>query len=329
VVEDPGEVGAPGSLDELRELERRVEETSRRVMPTVVCLQVGGGSGSGVIVSPDGWVLTAGHVSGQAEQAVTVVFHDGHRGRAVTMGANNHVDSGLARLIGDAPPGGWPYAEMGESTKLKMGQWLIAMGHPGGYHAGRPPVVRLGRLVAVDRDEDGEPNTLTTDNTLVGGDSGGPMFDLDGRVVGIHSRIAPNVTLNMDVPVDVWVRDWERLSVGEVWPEGRRQFVQRRAPYFGAELENAGTKEGDGVRVRAVAAGGPAAMGGLKVDDVIVGINGEDVGRTEELMRKIYVSRPGVVVTLEVRRGAGEVVEVKVKLGEPKEPSTKPKRRRR
>lgn len=331
VVTEPGEVGPPQSVEELVELESRVEEAARKVTPSVVCLQIGGGSGSGVIVSRDGWVLTAGHVSGEADQPVTVIFHDGSRGRAVTLGANNNVDSGLVRMVGTPPAGGWPACEFGESTLLKRGQWLMALGHPGGYHAGRPPVVRLGRLVDVDRDEDGEPNTLTTDNTLVGGDSGGPLFDLDGRVVGIHSRIAPNVTHNMHVPVDVFVRDWDRLSAGDVWPGGQRRFVQTRSPYLGAELENAADNEG--VVVRSVAKGSPAEKGGLRAGDVIESLNGEAVARTEELTRAIFRSRAGETVKVTVRRkgegGEESKAELEVTLGEPKGPSTNPKRRRR
>lgn len=329
------------SLDELVRLQERVEAVSQKVIPTVVCLQIGGGSGSGVIVSPDGWVLTAGHVSGEPDQDVTVVLHDGRKVRAKTLGGNKGVDSGLVRLV---DPGPWPYAELGESATLRLGQWLVAVGHPGGYKIGRPPVVRLGRLLAVERDEGTRDiNTLETDATLVGGDSGGPLFDLEGRVVGIHSRIGRSVATNMHVPVDVFVRDWDRVAAGEDYGslggvQGPRNV---RTPWLGAFFQN---QENDGgVRIVSTTPGSPADMAGLKPGDVITAFAGEKVRNVLDLQVKLRVRRPGDEVKLSVRReaastdaaagGAGGVgggggvggvgggtMELSVKLGEPRPP---------
>jgi serine protease Do len=299
----------PDSVDELRSLERQVEDVVKKVTPATVGLQIGAGSGSGVIVSADGWVLTAGHVSDKAGQPVTIIMHDGRRLRGISMGANNFVDSGLVRIL---DPGPFPHAEIGGSGTLAMGQFLVAIGHPGGYRAGRSPVVRLGRLTVADN------TTLTTDSTLVGGDSGGPLFDLDGRVVGIHSRIAQNVNTNMHVPVDAFVADWPRIASGEVWGSLNRMRNpfdgNPRPARMGITLEN---HPDGGVRVTDVTAGGPAELAGLRNGDVIYRVNGVMLRNSTEFTAMLAQRRPNDVVTVEVRRDGTEDQTIRVRLGAP------------
>ncbi|MFN4242306.1 MAG: S1C family serine protease [Tepidisphaerales bacterium] len=302
--------GAVDSLESLRALERVVENVSQRVIPATVALQINASSGSGVIVSPDGWVLTAGHVSDRAGLPVTVILHDGRRVRGVTLGANKGVDSGLIRILDEGP---WPYAPMGTSAELQRGQWLLAVGHPGGYRVGRSPVVRLGRLVSVARDQ----NTLVTDNTLVGGDSGGPLFDLYGRVVGIHSRIGQQVTTNMHVPVDAYVRDWERIAQGDVWGSLGPRMPQARLPFLGIQYE----AEEQGLRLQAVTPGGPSERAGLRAGDVILRIDNEEMKSQQDVIRLLSRRAPGQVVQVEVRREGAENQVIRVRLGPPPTPA--------
>src|SRR4030095_1140333 len=103
------------------------------------------------------------------------------------------------------------FAEMGASDAVKYRQWCLATGHPGGYQEDRQAVLRLGRV------SDNESGAIVTDCTLVGGDSGGPLFDLDGRVIGINSRIGQNLAANMHVPVNTYRSSWERMAKGEAW----------------------------------------------------------------------------------------------------------------
>src|ERR1051326_4067611 len=123
-------VKAPANVKELKDLEHRVQEVYKKVTPMVVGIQIGGASGSGVIVSEDGYVLTAGHVSRQADTTCTVIMPDGKRLKAKSLGQNIGIDSGLIKITEE---GKWPHVEMGESKDLAKGQWVISLGHPHGY----------------------------------------------------------------------------------------------------------------------------------------------------------------------------------------------------
>ena len=205
---------APDNIDDLRGIEKHVERVIERVNPAVVGVLVGPGQGSGVIISEDGYVLTAGHVSGKPNQDATVILPSGERLKAKTLGQNKGIDSGMVKIVpGDNDKDRkFPFLEMGKSVDLKSGQWVLAIGHPGGFRKNRTPVVRVGRILAAN------PFLIRTDCALVGGDSGGPLFDMQGRVIGIHSRIGgKEITENVHVPVDTYRQTWDRLAKGESW----------------------------------------------------------------------------------------------------------------
>jgi S1-C subfamily serine protease len=200
---------APENVEDLRALEKHVQKVLERVLPSVVGVRVGAGQGSGVIVSEDGLILTAGHVSGSANLKAVIHLPDGKELKGKTLGRRRDIDSGMMKITTE---GKYPFLEMGKSSELKKGQWVIAVGHPGGFRANRTPVVRLGRILFVNG------SLIRTDCSLVGGDSGGPLFDMQGRVIGIHSRIGPGeITENIHVPIDTFRDTWDRLAKGEVW----------------------------------------------------------------------------------------------------------------
>lgn len=203
-------VAPPKTLDELRTIEVRSRQTVTKRLPCVVAIRLGGGQGSGVIVSRDGYVATAGHLVNKPGEKATFVMADGKTHTGVALGADRNVDSGLMKLDGDGP---WPFVEMGSCEGLALGTWCVAIGHPFGFQEGRAPVVRLGRVL------NAQPQTLRTDCAIVAGDSGGPLFDLDGKLLAIHSRIGTSMTMNFHVPIDLYRHDWETLKAGRLAAE--------------------------------------------------------------------------------------------------------------
>jgi serine protease Do len=280
---------SPDNLADLRALQTQVEAVVTKVTPAVVGLRVERGQGSGVIISDDGYVLTAGHVASRPNVDVRVVLADGKTVRGKTLGVNHAIDSGLIKIT-DPPPGGgkWPFVQMGFSGQLYKAQWCIALGHPGGFKLGRSAPLRLGRIL------DTRGTFIRTDCTLVGGDSGGPLFDLDGKVVGIHSRIGSTVNDNLHVPVDTFRDTWERLAKGDEW--GEPMF--RAKPYFGIEEDDMATN----CRVGDVFPGSPAEKAGLKTGDVITSFGGQKVENFSALVLLLAGRKVGEEVTVQILR---------------------------
>jgi len=287
---------APETLDDLRAIQEQTKKVLKRVMACTVGLQVRGAAGSGVIVSEDGTVLTAGHVVGEANQDCRVILPDGRVVKGKTLGANRTIDSGMIKITDSGP---WPFVELGTSKDLTLGEWVLAIGHPGGYRQGRSPVVRVGRISqAGDR-------LIQTDCTLVGGDSGGPLFDMQGKLIGIHSRIAPSITQNIHVPVDTYRDTWERLAKAEVWGRG---FGGGEVGYLGIMCE------GDTCKITKVTPGSPAEKAGLQAGDVVLRFDEKDVKSWNALGDLIFGKKAGQEVAVEVRRGSEELT-VRVKMG--------------
>jgi serine protease Do len=207
-----------------------------------------------------------------------VVFPDGKQVKGKVLGANLSKDIGLVKIEDEGP---WPFMERGESKPLKAGDWVIAMGHSTGFDPSRTPPVRFGRVVS-----DGPGNFMTTDCTLIGGDSGGPLFDLDGKVVGINSSIGEALKNNNHAGVDGFKDDWDRLMAGEVWGELEMNPMRNQErPVMGINFGPA--VRGGGVIVAAVR--GPAAKAGIRPGDVIRTLDGtvvRDGGNMQVLLAK-------------------------------------------
>ena len=288
----------PASTADLANLQAAIQQAVEKGLPATVGISIGGTFGSGVIVTEDGYVLTAGHVVGNTPgRDVTITLSDGKtRVPAKTLGADHDIDSGLVKITKD---GKYSHVEMGHSADLKLGQWCVTLGHPNGLKEGRPPVVRAGR-VWYARDD-----AVGTDCAIVGGDSGGPLLDTDGRVIGIHSRISDGIIENFDVPIDTFRDNWERLAKGDVW--GGPQ-----APLLGVDGEAAP----QGCKVTKVHQGFPAARAHLELDDIITHLDGEVVTGMRSLRSMISKHQFGDEVTLSVLRGE-EKLELKIKLNRP------------
>lgn len=291
----------PENAEDLKAIQEQVKLVLKRALPATVGVSLGSSAGSGVVINEEGYVLTAGHVSGKPDQHCTLIFPDGKRVRGKTLGWNKRLDSGLIKIT---EKGKWPHVPMGDSKKLKKGQWVIGVGHPGGFRAGRDPVVRLGRVLQ---------NTATliqTDCPLVGGDSGGPLFDLDGRVVGIHSRISWNITANIHVPVNGYKEDWPRLAKGDEWG-GMLDFLGRPgSAYLGIGFD----PEKEDLKVVEVNKDTAAEKAGLQVGDMLVKVDDVKLDKRTELFAFMRKKKPGDQITLEILR-AGKPVKISVKLG--------------
>jgi serine protease Do len=302
----PERTTSPATVEEAKALQAKVRQIAERATLSTVALQLPAGMGSGVIVSEDGLVLTVSNVMRQPGRSVNFVLHDGTTVRGKTLGLNAKTDTAMARII-DPPPKGaswpgaaegkWPAAPLGKSKDLTKGQWVIGLGHSGGLRRDRPPPVRLGRF-DTHLKADAE---FRTDVTIVGGDSGGPLFDLHGRVVGIHTRLGLLVGITMHVPVETFRDEWERLKAGEVIGKAARAET-------GMDLE------GLTPIVKALAAGGPAEGAGLKVGDVVASLDGESVASATDVALIVGGLNPGQVVPVVVRRGTSEL-SLKLTLG--------------
>jgi serine protease Do len=287
--------GAPGGVADLKAMQERVQKLTDKLIQCTVGVQVGQAQGSGVIVSKDGYVLTAAHVSGQPGRDVTFLMSDGKTLHGKTLGLNRTIDAGLMKIT-DA--GEFPSVEMGLSDTLKGGQWCLATGHPGGYQSDRKPVLRLGRVLWSDN------STITTDCTLVGGDSGGPLFDFEGKVIGINSRIAERIDSNMHVPVNTFKETWDRMLKGDAWGH-----LPGNNPYIGIRGD-ANAKE---AKIGHIFPDSPAAKAGITVGDMIASVNDIAVADFAAFKAVIADHQPGDELKLKIKRGDKDV-EIKVKL---------------
>ncbi|HEY8389155.1 MAG TPA: trypsin-like peptidase domain-containing protein [Parasegetibacter sp.] len=168
---------------------------------------VRGGQFSGVVVSQDGYILTAAHASTPGD-VYLAIFPDGKEFVAVGLGRITTVDAAVIKIT---QPGIWPWAEMGWSSSLKSFQPCVSISGPASLNRKREPVVRFG-YVAQNEERYGY---IRTTCLMEPGDSGGPVFDLKGRVIGIHSRIDAGVEGNYEVAVDNFRKYWDALIVPE------------------------------------------------------------------------------------------------------------------
>jgi serine protease Do len=277
---------------------RAVIAVSERLSPSVANLRSARGGGSGVVISRDGFVVTSAHVVERARR-VRASFVDGSEYQAEIVGLDPLSD--LAVLRADAHE--LVPAELGDATRLRVGQLVVAIGNPNGFAGsvtagvvsalGRSLPTRGGRIV---------DNVIQTDAALNPGNSGGALADGRGRVVGINTAVA-GVGLGLAVPIN----DATRAIVGALMSEGRfrRAYLgigggtRPLPPRLARELGRAA-----GVEVVEVVPGSPAAVAGLRAEDLIVAVDGEPVAKVDDVQRLMVGDRIGATVRLEVLREA-------------------------
>jgi serine protease Do len=281
-------------LKDLAQLEGKVEAVAAKAMPATVALlsEKTGSSGSGVITTADGLILTAAHVVQGAEELL-VVFPDGEQVPGKVLGANYSKDIAMVQITRKGP---WPFAAMGASKPLAAGDWLIALGHSAGFDAARTPPIRFGRVVSK-----GPGNFLTTDCTLIGGDSGGPLFDLDGKIVGINSSIGVSLTNNNHAGIYGFKDDWDRIRAGEAWGRlSMNPFANPEMPVLGIGMGM--RRASKGVPVESVVPESPAAAAGVRPGDVIESLDGSSIGDANKLLQVLAKKQPGDTVKLGLLR---------------------------
>lgn len=285
----------PANVAELKAMQKHVQELVQRVLPATVSLP----GASGVLVRRDSksYVLSAAHVTLMADQKIRIERTNGKLLFGTSLGANHQSDVSLVRVDSK---GDHPAVEMGKSSELKRGQWVLMLGHPSGNKPGRSAPARLGRVLRVPAS-----GYLVTDCTMQAGDSGGPLFDMQGRVVGINSRINRNLAMNMHGPVDALVDHWAELQDGKVTQARRRGRRQRLG--FGAELVY-----GEGCPVFGdVAKNSKAAKAGLKKGDRLWEMDGNEVDDRRSVQRVLRDFRSGDDITIVVERN-GKGVELTI-----------------
>lgn len=268
------------------------------------------GMGSGFIVSADGVILTNAHVvDGAAE--VTVKLTDGREFRAKVLGSDKPSDVAVLKIAAT----GLPIVKLGSSMNEKVGEWVLAIGSPYGFENS----VTSGIVSAKSRSlPDGTYIPfIQTDVAVNPGNSGGPLFNMNGEVIGINSQIFTHTGgyqgLSFAVPIDLAIKVKDQLQQFGKVSRGRlgvtiQEVNQQLADSFGLKTPR-------GALVAAVDAEGPAAKAGIQVGDVILKFNDRAITRSAELPTQVADVKPGSKATLEISRN-GATREIALTVGE-------------
>jgi serine protease Do len=264
--------------------------------------------GSGFIISADGYLLTNAHVVDGADE-ITVRLTDKREFKAKVIGTDKRTDVALIKI----EAGGLPVVKLGDPNKLKVGEWVLAIGSPFGFDN----TVTAGIVSGKGRSlpQENLVPFIQTDAAVNPGNSGGPLFNMRGEVVGINSQIYSRtggyMGLSFAIPIDIALDVQNQLrSTGRV-SRGRIGVVIQEVT---KELADSfGLAKPQGALVNSVEKGGPADKAGVEVSDIIVKFDGKAVNSSSDLPRIVGATRPGSKVGLQVwRKGASKDLTVTV-----------------
>ena len=266
------------------------------------------GAGSGFIIDRDGYILTNHHMI-DAAQRITVTLADGRVFRAQVVGTDPAVDVALLKIPGSHD---LPEAPLGNSDELRVGEWVCAIGNPLGYvHSVTVGVVSfIGRKLFDPSLDD----YIQTDAAINFGNSGGPLINARGQVIGINAAISSRANnIGFAVPINQAVGILSQLkTTGHVSRGYMGVFLTDVTAPLQRSLNLSASR---GALVQDVSAGSPAERAGLRTYDVILDVEGRDVATNEELIREISARQPGTMARLGILRD-GHRSTLTVKLGE-------------
>ncbi len=292
-----------------------VEAVATKVLPSVVKIDVatseGQGSGSGIVLSSDGRILTNNHVVEGAGQdgRITVSFSDGSHADATVLGSDPLTDTAVIQA---EDVDGLTPATMGTSANVDVGQQVVAIGSPFGLDATVTSgiVSALNRPVNVGTDAEGNATVypaVQTDAAINPGNSGGPLVDMDGHVVGINSSIrstgsssvtqAGSIGLGFAIPIDEVMDIVDQLAAGETPTHARLGIGVTDAATTSTAVQIS-----DGAVVGEITDGSAAADAGLERGDVITRVDDHEVTSADSLIATIRSYRPGDEVTVTYQR---------------------------
>jgi len=311
-----------GGLRLLEEVQSVITELAERVKPAVVSVfPVHGpsrptdaprerapnapGSGSGVIIDPQGHIVTNNHVVGEANE-VEVRLSDKTKFIAQVIGKDPDTDVALLKVVTDRS---LPYASFGDSGTVKVGQWVLAVGNPFGLDR----TVTLGVVSGMGRDNmnlSRYENFIQTDASINPGNSGGPLFNMQGQIIGINTAIINFAQgIGFAIPSNMTKQVIQQLLArGKVVRGWLGVGIQPVTAELGTKF---GVNEGEGVLVNEVFENDPAARAGMKPGDIITKLDGKTVDTPNLLSRLIAGLEPGATTHIEVvRDGKRQILSV-------------------
>jgi len=264
--------------------------------------------GSGFIIDPKGYILTNNHVIKGATE-IKVKLHDGSTYKAKLVGADPKTDIALLKI--DPKGRSLPCAKLGDSDKVQIGEWVIAVGNPFGlsYTVTAGIISAKGRVIG----EGPYDNFLQTDASINPGNSGGPLIDMEGKVIGINTAIvAQGQGIGFAIPINMAKEILPQLKAhGKVIRGWLGVYVQRLTPELAKSF---GIKRTEGAVVTQVIGDSPAEKAGIKEGDIIVEFNGKKIKDPRELAHLVAMFPPGKVALVKVIRN-GKEKTIKVKIG--------------
>ena len=283
-------------------------EFFRRFAPQIPREQESQSLGSGFIISADGYIMTNAHVVDSAEK-ITVRLTDKREFRAKVIGADRRTDVALLKIEAT----GLPKITVGDPNKLKVGEWVVAIGSPFGFDSS----VTAGIVSAKGRSlpQDNFVPFIQTDVAINPGNSGGPLFNMNGEVVGINSQIytrsGGSMGLSFAIPIDVATQVTEQLRTSGKVTRGRigvtiQELTRELAESFGLSKPV-------GALISSVEKNGPADKAGIEASDVILKFDGKPVNSSSDLPRMVAATKPGSKVAVELwRKGGSRQITVEI-----------------